>query len=132
IAATGDAAAQSFPVRPVRYIMPLPAGSETDLFARVLAKHLAESWGQQVLVENRPGGGTTIATELVAKSPPDGYTFMHAISTHGINPTLYARLPYDTLKDLSCITQVGNLYGVLAAHPSFPPRNLKELIALAK
>jgi tripartite-type tricarboxylate transporter receptor subunit TctC len=123
---------QAFPARPVRYIMPLPAGSETDLFARVLAKQLGDSWGQQVVVENRPGGGTTIATEVAAKSAPDGYTFLHAISNFGINATLYARLPYDTLKDFSCITHIGNLYGVIVAHPSFPVRNVAELIKLAK
>lgn len=125
-------AAQGFPARPVRLIMPLPAGSETDVFARVLAKQLSDGWGQQVLVENRPGAGTTIATDVVAKSAADGYTLMHAITPHGVNPTLYARLPYDTLRDISCITHVGNLYGLLAAHPSFPARNVKELVAMAK
>jgi len=124
--------AQSFPARPVRYIMPLPAGSETDLFARVLAKQLGDFWGQQVIVENRPGGGTTIATEFAVKSAPDGHTFLHAITPFLINATLYAKLPYDTLKDFSCITHIGNLYGVIAAHPSFPVRNVAELIKLAK
>jgi tripartite-type tricarboxylate transporter receptor subunit TctC len=116
----------------VRYIMPLPAGSETDLFARVLARQLADVWGQQVIVDNRPGGGTTIATELAAKAPPDGHVFMHAISAFAINATLYARLPYDTLKDFACITQIGSLYGVLVTHPSFPAKNVSELIKLAK
>ena len=129
--ATG-AAAQAFPARPVRYLMPLPAGSETDIFARVLAKQLGDTWGQQVVVENRPGGGTTIATEVTAKSPPDGYLFLHAITALGINATLYSRLPYDTLKDFSCITQIGNLYGVLLAHPSFPVKNVAELVRLAR
>jgi tripartite-type tricarboxylate transporter receptor subunit TctC len=129
---TAESGAQSFPARPVRYLMPLPAGSETDLFARVLAKQLGDIWGQQVVVENRPGGGTTIATEITGKSPPDGHAFLHAITAFGINATLYSRLPYDTLKDFSCITQVGNLYGVLLAHPSFPVKNVAELIMLAK
>lgn len=129
---SATASAQSFPARPVRYIMPLPAGSETDIFARVLGKQLADGWGQQVIVENRPGGGTTIATELTAKAPADGHTFLHAITAFGINATLYYRLPYDTLKDFSCITQIGNLYGVLLAHPSFPVRNVTELVKLAK
>ena len=132
LAAAGDAAAQSFPARPVRYIMPLPAGSETDIFARVLAKHLAESWGQPVLVENRPGGGTTIATEAAAKAPPDGHVFMHAITSLGINATLYPKLSYDTLKDFACITQIGNLYSVLLAHPSFPAKSVADLVKLAK
>lgn len=127
-----EAAAQGFPARQVRYLMPLPAGSETDLFARVLARQLGDAWNQQVVVENRPGGGTAIATDVVAKSPPDGHVFLHAITTFGINPALYSKLPYDTLKDFSCITQIGNLYGVLVAHPSFPVRNLADLIRLAK
>lgn len=126
------AAAQGFPAKPVRIVMPLPAGSETDVFARVLAKQLSDGWSQQVLVENRPGAGTTIATDMVAKSAPDGHTIMHAITPHGVNPTLYSRLPYDTLRDLSCVTHIGNLYGLLAAHPSFPAKNVKELIAMAK
>jgi tripartite-type tricarboxylate transporter receptor subunit TctC len=127
-----EATAQGFPARQIRYVMPLPAGSETDLFARVLARQLGDAWNQQVVVENRPGGGTAIATDVVAKSPPDGHVFLHAITTFGINPALYSKLPYDTLKDFSCITQIGNLYGVLAAHPSFPVKNLAELIRLAK
>lgn len=124
--------AQSFPARPVRYIMPLPAGGETDIFARVLAKRLSDGWGHQVIVENRPGGGTTIATELTAKAPADGHTFLHAITPFGVNATLYTKLPYDTLKDFSCITQIGNLYTVLLAHPSFPAESVADLIKLAK
>jgi len=127
-----DAGAQGFPARPVRYVMPLPAGGETDVFGRVLAKQLSETWGYQVVVENRPGGSTIIATDLVAKSPPDGYTLLHAITPFGINATLYPRLPYDTLKDFACVTQIGNLYAVLLAHPSFPARTVADLVKLAK
>jgi tripartite-type tricarboxylate transporter receptor subunit TctC len=132
LVAAHDAGAQAFPTRQVRYVMPLPAGSETDNFARVLARQLTDTWGQQVLVENRPGAGTTIATELVAKSPPDGHVFLHGITAFGINATLYARLPYDTLRDFSCITHIGNLYGVLLAHPSLPVKSVTELIKLAR
>ena len=124
--------AQNFPTRPVRYIMPLPAGGETDVLARTLARQLGDAWGQQVVVENRPGGGTSIGTDAVAKAPADGYTLLHGITAHAINATLYAKLPYDTLKDFSCVTQIGNLYGVLAAHPSFPAKDVKTLIQLAK
>jgi len=131
-ACVGAASAQSFPSRPVRYIMPLPAGGETDIFSRVLARQLTDAWGQQVIVDNRPGGGTTIATELAAKAPPDAHAFLHAISAFAINATLYSRLPYDTLRDFSCITQIGNLYGVLVAHPSFPVKTVPELVALAR
>jgi tripartite-type tricarboxylate transporter receptor subunit TctC len=126
------ATAQSFPARAVRYILPLPAGQETDVFARVLARRLGEGWGQQVLVENRPGGGTVIGTDAAAKAAPDGYTLLHALTSHAINPTLRSKLPYDTLKDFACITQIGSFSGVLIAHPSFPVKGIKELIALAK
>src|SRR5687768_1954008 len=95
-----EAGAQAFPTRTVRYVLPLPAGQETDVFARVLARRLAENWGQQVLVDNRPGGGTVIGTEVVAKAAPDGYTLLHAITPHVVNPTLMVKLPYDTLRDL--------------------------------
>jgi tripartite-type tricarboxylate transporter receptor subunit TctC len=126
------ASAQAFPARAVRYILPLPAGQETDVFARVMARRLSEAWGQQVAVDNRPGGGTMIGTEVAAKAAPDGHTLLHAITPHVVNPTLRLKLPYDTLKDFACITHIGNLYGVLIAHPSFPVKNVKELIALAK
>jgi tripartite-type tricarboxylate transporter receptor subunit TctC len=86
------AGAQSFPVRPVRYIMPLPAGGETDLFARVLARRLGEDWNQNVIVDNRPGGGTIIGTAVAASAAPDGYTLLHAVTAHAINPTLWGTL----------------------------------------
>ena len=130
--ASAGAGAQSFPTRPVRYIMPLPAGGETDVVARLMARQLTDIWGQQVVVDNRPGGGTVIGTTVFASAPSDGYTLMHAITAHAVNPTFVAKLPYDTVKDFSCITQFGNLYGVLVAHPSFPARNVAELIKLAK
>lgn len=126
------AAAQNFPTRAVRYIMPLPAGSETDSFGRILARQLAEMWGQQVIVENRPGAGTTIATDVAAKAPADGHALLHAITAHAINPTLYAKLSYDTQKDFACVTLIGQLYGVLLAHPSFPVKTVNDLVKLAK
>ena len=132
IGVAAGAAGQQFPARPVRYIMPLPAGSETDTAARLISRRLAEIWEQQVVVENRPGGGTTLGTEMAAKAVPDGHTLLHAITAHAINATLYAKLPYDALRDFACITQIGTIYGVLVAHPAFPPNNVKELIALAK
>src|SRR5262245_54814231 len=126
------AGAQDFPVRPVRYVLPLPAGQETDVFARVMANRLGENWGQQVIVDNRPGGGTVIGSDVVAKAQPNGYTLLHAITSHAINATLYTKLPYDTLKDFACITQLGSFSGVLIAHPSFPAKTVTELIALAE
>jgi tripartite-type tricarboxylate transporter receptor subunit TctC len=126
------AGAQDYPSRPVRYIMPLPAGQETDVFARVLARRLGESWGQNVIVDNRPGGGTMIGTDLAAKAPADGYTLVHALTAHAINPTLQAKMPYDTLKDFACITQLTSFSSMLVAHPSFPVKNVAELIKLAR
>ena len=129
---SADLAAQNFPGRPVRYILPLPGGQETDVFARVLARRLGEAWSQQVLVDNRPGGGTVIGTEAALKAAADGHTLLHAITAHAINATLHPKLPYDTLRDFACITQLGDIPGVLIVHPSLPVRNIKELIALAK
>jgi tripartite-type tricarboxylate transporter receptor subunit TctC len=112
--------------------MPLPAGQETDVFARILAQRLGEVWGQQVIVDNRPGGGTVIGSDLAAKAPANGYTLLHALTSHAINATLYAKLPYETLKDFACVTQLGSFSSVLIAHPSFPAKTVPELIALAK
>lgn len=123
---------QAYPSRPVRYIMPLPAGGETDVFARVLARRLTASFGQNVIVDNRPGGATMIGSAVAAGAAPDGYTLLHAVTAHAINPTLQSKVPYDTLKDFACVTQIGSFSSVLIAHPSFPARTVKELIKLAK
>lgn len=132
VLASNNSAAQVFPARTVRYMMPLPAGGETDFFARALARQLSEGWPHPVVVENRPGGGTTIGADVVAKSAADGHTLLHAITAHAITATLYGKLPYDPHKDFSCVTQIGNLYGLLLTHPSFPAKNVQELIQLAK
>ena len=126
------ASAQTFPVRPVRYVMPLPAGSETDVFARTLARHLGDAWGQQVIVENRAGAGTTIATDMVAKAPADGHTFLHAITAHAVNATLYAKLPYDTLKDFAGVSRIANVPSILVVSPALGVNSVKDLVALAK
>lgn len=124
--------AQSFPTRPVRYILPLPAGGETDGIARRIARRFGEGLGQNVIVDNRPGGGTVIGTAVAAAAPSDGYTLLHAVTSHAVNPTLHAKLPYDTLRDFACITQFSSFSSVLIAHPSFAAKNISELIALAK
>lgn len=123
---------QAFPSRPVRYIMPLPAGGETDVFARVLARRLGEGWNQNVIVDNRPGGATMIGTAVAASAAPDGYTLVHVVTAHAINPTLQSKLPYDTLKDFACVTHIGSFSSVLVAHLSFPAKTVQELIKLAK
>jgi len=120
------------PTRPVRMISPLLAGGATDAIVRPIGLRLSELWGQPVVVDNRPGGGTVIGTQAVVQSAPDGHTFGVAISTLAVNPSLRADLPYDTFKDISYITQIGNISGGLVAHPGFEPNTIPELIVLAK
>jgi tripartite-type tricarboxylate transporter receptor subunit TctC len=126
------AASQNYPVRPVRVIVPFTAGGNTDLTARSIGARLSEVFGQQVVVENRPGGATNIGTELVAKAPPDGYTILMGGATNAINMSTQAKPPYDTLRDFAPIILCVQGANLLATHPSVPARNLKELIALAK
>ncbi len=121
-----------FPVKPVRIIVPFAPGGGTDLIARSLAQKLSEAWGQQVMIDNRSGGGTVIGSDLVAKSAADGYTLLLTANPHTTNPALHAKLPYDTLRDFAGITQIANSPLVLTVHPSLPARNARELIALAK
>jgi tripartite-type tricarboxylate transporter receptor subunit TctC len=129
----GAAIAQNYPSKPVRVIVPFPPGGISDVLARVMAQHLASALGQQFIVENRPGAGTTIAAELVARSAPDGYTlYFIDMTTHAINATLYSKLPYDSLKDFTQIAMVAQTPLILVVHPSLPVRNVKELIAFAK
>ena len=124
--------AQSYPVKPVRIIVGYTPGGGTDVMARVLANYMSESWKQTVVVENRPGAGAIVATELVARAAPDGYTLMNSPSTHAINPGLYAKLPYDTIRDFTPISLIASSPNTLVVHPSLPVKNVRELIALAK
>jgi tripartite-type tricarboxylate transporter receptor subunit TctC len=126
------AEAQNFPVKPVRIVVPFAPGGPNDILARVIGQKLTESWGQQVLVENRAGGGTVIGTEIVAKSPPDGYNLLMVSTSHTTNPTLVRKLPFDTLRDLAPVIKVAWSSNVLLAHPSLPARSVKELIAIAR
>jgi len=128
-----DAAlAQAWPARPVRMVVPFPPGGATDIIGRLVAGKMQEVWGQTVIVENKPGAGTVVATDYVAKSAPDGYTMGFVITGHLINPSLRSHMPYDTLKDLAGVTQVSIQHLAIAANPSFPANNIAELIALAK
>ena len=127
------ALAQSYPSRPVRLIVPFAAGGTADILARMMAQKLGERLGQPFVVENRTGAAGNIGTELVAKAPPDGYTLLLAFDgTLVINPSVYAKMPFDTLKDLAPITMLARVPIVLIAHPSFPPNNAREFIAYAK
>jgi tripartite-type tricarboxylate transporter receptor subunit TctC len=124
--------AQAFPVKPVRLIVPFPPGGATDIIGRLVAGKMQEVWGQSVLVENRPGAGTVVGTDLVAKSAPDGHTLGMVVTAHVINPSLRQNMPFDTLKDLAAVTQVSVQHLVMAAHPSLEANSVAELIALAK
>jgi tripartite-type tricarboxylate transporter receptor subunit TctC len=110
-----------------------PAGGATDILAREVAKHLTETWGQSVVVDNRPGAGGNIGSELVAKAPPDGYTLeMGTVGTHAINASLYSKMPYDHIKDFVPVILVAGVPNVLVVNPSVPVNSVQELIAYAK
>ena len=127
-----QAATQNYPTRPVRVIVPFAAGGNTDITARAIGVRLSEVFGQQIVVENRPGGATNIGTELVAKAPPDGYTILMGGATNAINMSTQAKPPYDTVRDFAPIILCVKDANVLTTHPSLPAKNLKELITLAK
>ncbi len=127
------AASQGFPNRPVRVVVPFPAGGTTDLIARAVSQKLTESTGQPFVVDNRPGAGGNIGSELVAKSPPDGYTLlMGTVGTHAINPGLYPKMPYDHVRDFTPVILVAGVPNVLVVNPSLPVNSVQELIAYAK
>src|SRR5688572_24361724 len=131
--ASADAVAQAFPVKPVRLIVAFAPGGATDTFSRVTAAEMSRNMGQQVVVENRPGAGTTIAAEFVAKSPPDGYTLLFTdLSTHTITPSIYPKLPYQPLKDFVAVAPVSTSPLIMVAHPSVGIKSAKDLIALAR
>ncbi len=122
----------TYPTRAVRLIVPSSPGGGTDISARILAPQLTQFLGQQVIVENRPGAGTMIGGEAVARAAPDGYTLLMGISTLAINPAMYKKVTYDALKDLAPISQAVSLSNVLVIHPSLPARNVKEFVAFVK
>jgi len=129
----GFASAQeAFPSHPVKLIVPFPAGGPTDVMGRILGDKLTAAWGQPVVIENRPGAGTVVGTNLVAKAKPDGYTLGMVISAHTVNPSLRANLPYDTLHDFSNISLLVFAPFVIAVNAAVPAKDMKELIALGK
>ena len=129
----GSAQAQSYPVKPVRFIVPAPPGSTPDFLARIIGQKLTEKWGQSVLVETVLGASGNIATDRVAKSAPDGYTLLfNTIGPIAINQNLFGKLPYDPVKDLTPITMVAITPNIVCVHPSLPAKNLKQLITLIK
>jgi tripartite-type tricarboxylate transporter receptor subunit TctC len=129
----GAEAADTYPSKPIRFVVAFPPGGGTDLVARTIAPRLAERLAQQVVVDNRPGAGGNLGTEIVAKSAPDGYTMlMGSVGPLAINASLFARLPFDPLKDLAPVTLAASTPNILVVHPSLPVASVHELIALAK
>src|SRR6266581_7972875 len=133
LAAPAALAQQNYPQKPIRYIVPFPAGGIADVFARIIGGRLGESWGQPVVVENRAGAGGNIGAELVAKSAPDGYTIlMGSIGTQAVNASLYRNMPYDSAKDFTPVALVIEAESLLALHPSVGANTPSELIALSR
>jgi len=127
------AAADTYPSKPIRFVVPYPAGGPLDTIARLLGQKVSESVKQPVVVDNKPGAGGNIGADAVAKSPADGYTIlMGAVATHAINPTLYASIPYDPVRDFIPVTQVASTPNVLVVNPSVPAASVREFIAYAK
>jgi tripartite-type tricarboxylate transporter receptor subunit TctC len=127
------AAQKTYPDKPVRIVVPFAAGGGVDILTRIIGQHLTDRLGQQVVVENRAGAGGNLGTDAVAKSPPDGYTLlMGTTGTHTINPGLYAKLPYDAVKDFKPITLTASVPNLLVVNPDLPAKSARELIALAK
>ena len=127
------ACAQTYPTKPIRLVVPFPPGGATDILARDVAQKLTEAWGQSVIVDNRPGAGGNIGSELVAKSSPDGYTLeMGTVGTHAINASLYAKMPYDHVRDFTPVILVAGVPNVLVVNPALPANSVAELIAYAK
>ena len=127
-----NALAQNYPTKPIRLIVPFAPGGGTDITARAVAQKLTESWGQTVVTDNRPGANGTIGVDIAAKSAPDGYTITMISSSHSVNVGLYAKLPYDLLKDLTPVTQATSQPYAFVIHPSIPAKSVKEFIAYGK
>jgi tripartite-type tricarboxylate transporter receptor subunit TctC len=130
--APATAPAQTYPNKPIRVIVPYPAGGAVDIVARTLGNQISQDWKQQVVIDNRPGAGGVIATEILAKAPPDGYTLIVIATGHALNPSMYAKLPYDTFKDFSAITEIANSPNILLVNNTQPVKTVGDLIALAK
>jgi len=132
LATVGPVPAQNYPAKVIRLVVPFPPGGGTDVIARLLAARMSESLGRQMIVDNRGGANGIIGTEIVARALADGYTLLFVSSPHSVNPSMYAKLPYDTLKDFAPISQAASSPYILVVHASLPVRNMQELIALAR
>ncbi len=135
VANTADAqtTTQRYPSKTIRFVSPFAAGGSTDGLARLIGQRLTEAWEQPVVVENRPGAGGTLGSDIVAKAPPDGHTILlTSVSAHAIGPAMRRKMPYDPVKDFATLSQVASGHNVLAVHPSLPVKSVKELLALAR
>lgn len=133
ISAALPAVAQTYPSKPIRFLMPHPAGAGMDFVSRTVANKLTESWGQQVIVDSRPGAGGIIGLQIAAKTTPDGYTFVPtSIGPLAVNPSLHRKLPYDPVRDFDTVTTLISALNILVVNPAVPVKSVKELIALAK
>ena len=130
--AAAQSAADKYPDKPIKIVIPFPPGGSTDSLGRAIAQKLQEKWGQPVLVENRPGASTLIGSAMVAKSPADGYTLIVAVSSHTTNPAMQASMPFDTLKDFTAVSMLARAPVLAVANPDYPANNIQELIALGK
>ncbi len=124
--------AQTFPLKPIRIVVPFTPGGPNDILARMISQRYTAAWGQQTVVDNRPGGGTVIGTDIVAKAPADGHTLLMVSTSHAANPSLMPKLPFDTLRDFVAVGQAVSSPNVLVVHPSVPAKTTGELIAIAK
>jgi tripartite-type tricarboxylate transporter receptor subunit TctC len=124
--------AQAYPVRPVRMIIPFPPGGNTDIIARIVSPRMSEALGQQLVIDNRGGAGSTIGTEVAARAVPDGYTIIMVSAAHTINPAMVKKLPYDSVKDFTPISVIADVPTVFVCHPSLPVKTVQEFIALAR
>lgn len=123
---------EPWPAKPIRLLVPFPPGGGADFIGRMIGQRLATLWGQPVVVDNKPGASTMIASEMVAKAAPDGYTLVLAVSNHSTNPAMFTRVPYDTLKDFTPITMIGDAPAVLVVHPGIVAKTTKDLLALLR
>ncbi len=124
--------AEVYPVRPIRFIVPFPPGGGADTLARTLGQKIGEAWGQQVVIDNRPGGATNIAAEVAAHAAPDGYTLLETVLAHAVNASLYPKLGYDLQRDFSPVLLMASIPNILVVHPSVPAKSTRELINYAR
>jgi tripartite-type tricarboxylate transporter receptor subunit TctC len=130
--ARAQAPAESYPTKPIRIIVPFAAGGSVEVVARLVGQYFTQAWGQQVIVETRPGGGTMIGTQAAARAEPDGYTLLVAVSNHATNPALHTKMPYDALEDFEFVSMLARAPVTIYANPKFAPADLKQLVAEAK